>query len=414
MQSHVAGGSPAPARPSTISSARARRARVAEVEHHAVAQPLDGLPPCAPRCAPRAARRVAARSAAASSPRSSVSRVYPVMSRKQIAGSRSRRLWSPAFASSSRTPRDVGGPARAARVYIASTARSDRGSVGRARSPRPCPRPRSHLATPPAPRFASQQRSMPRRALATELDARSPSHPRRRATCASHRLHHLAVERPVRSLPPTSRRSGAPLVAPRRHRHPLHARRPRADPAPRATAIRARTSPGSDRAPREPSHQSNDRGSTPLARSRRGYQSRVPYPRPIPRSCSQPPGRPRALPSGINPPTPARSRTHITPTQSYTTSPHHPPHTPPNSQLTTTHTPTHPPTPPPTTTPPHTPTPPHTTTLPPSATPPRAPYQPTASFGDAPRRSGRRAGMAPVPAAERSIGGIPHRVPAAR
>ncbi len=37
-----------------------------------------------------------------------------------------------------------------------------------------------------------------------------------------------------------------------------------------------------------------------------------------------------------------------------------------------------------------------------------------AASGDAPRRSGRRAGMAPVPAAERSIGGVPHRVPAAR
>ena len=57
-----------------------------------------GLPPCCTelRCTSRA--RVAASSAEAASPSSCVNRVYPVMSRKQIAGGRSRRLWIPALA----------------------------------------------------------------------------------------------------------------------------------------------------------------------------------------------------------------------------------------------------------------------------------------------------------------------------
>ena len=44
----------------------------------------------------------------------------------------------------------------------------------------------------------------------------------------------------------------------------------------------------------------------------------------------------------------------------------------------------------------------------------RAHRRACAAPGHAPRRSGHRAGMAPVPAAERSIGGVPHRVPAPR
>ena len=44
----------------------------------------------------------------------------------------------------------------------------------------------------------------------------------------------------------------------------------------------------------------------------------------------------------------------------------------------------------------------------------RAHRRACAAFGDVPRRSGRRAWMASVPAAQRSIGGFPHRVPAPR
>ena len=44
----------------------------------------------------------------------------------------------------------------------------------------------------------------------------------------------------------------------------------------------------------------------------------------------------------------------------------------------------------------------------------RAHRRACAAAGDAPRRSGCRAGMAPLPATERSIGGVPHRVPSAR
>ena len=57
---------------------------------------LMGLPPCSTEFRRTSRATVAASSAAASSPRSCVSRVYPLMSRKQIAGSRSRRLWIPA------------------------------------------------------------------------------------------------------------------------------------------------------------------------------------------------------------------------------------------------------------------------------------------------------------------------------
>jgi hypothetical protein len=68
----------------------------AEIEHHPVAEPLHRSAPMFLGGPSDQGGELVARSAAASSPRSSVSRVYPVISRKQIAGGRCSRLNRPA------------------------------------------------------------------------------------------------------------------------------------------------------------------------------------------------------------------------------------------------------------------------------------------------------------------------------